>query len=93
METKTQEHIELIASRVPVGDRWRLTSDGPEGKIHPTLTDALEAYLSKTGFKGSYRLDPMNSTLYAIQSNEVEVKKEEPKKYDLYGELNWKQGA
>ena len=35
----------------------------------------------------------MNSTLYAIQSNEVEIKEEEPKKYDLYGELNWKQGA
>ena len=65
-KTETIENLELIASRVPVGDRWRLTSDGPEGKIHPTLTDALEAYLSK---------------------------KEEPKKYDLYGELNWKQGA
>tara|TARA_R110002073_G_scaffold284190_1_gene448454 strand:- start:91 stop:372 length:282 start_codon:yes stop_codon:yes gene_type:complete len=93
METQIQEHTELIAVREAPGDRWKLTSDGPEGKIHPTLTDVLEAYLTKTGFKGSYRLDPMNSTLYAIQSNEVEVKKEEPKKYDLYGELNWKQGA
>lgn len=92
METKTQEHIELIAVREAPGDRWVLTNDDLN-KIHPTLTDALEAYLTKTGFKGSYRLDPMNSTLYAIQSNEVEVKKEEPKKYDLYGELNWKQGA
>jgi|TARA_B110000483_G_scaffold185856_1_gene219915 hypothetical protein len=92
METKIQEHIELIAVREAPGDRWVLTNDDLN-KIHPTLTDALEAYLSKTGFKGSYRLDPMNSTLYAIQSNEVEVKKEEPKKYDLYGELNWKQGA
>tara|TARA_R110002049_G_scaffold14211_9_gene60367 strand:- start:1210 stop:1488 length:279 start_codon:yes stop_codon:yes gene_type:complete len=92
METKIQEHIELIAVREAPGDRWVLTNDDLN-KIHPTLTDALEAYLTKTGFKGSYRLDPMNSTLYAIQSNEVEVKKEEPKKYDLYGELNWKQGA
>ena len=92
METKIQEHIELIAVREAPGDRWVLTNDDLN-KIHPTLTDALEAYLSKTGFKGSYRLDPMNSTLYAIQSNEVEVKKEEPKKYDLYGELNWKQGT
>ena len=92
MEKQVVEHNQLIATRVPPGDRWSLVGD-PKKEVFNTLTDALEAFLNQTGFKGSYRLDPMNSTLYAIQSNEVEIKEEEPKKYDLYGELNWKQGA
>ena len=38
-------------------------------------------------FNGAFRLDPMDSKLYAIQSSEVEVKKEKPKVYSMYGEF------
>ena len=30
-------------------------------KFIQSLTDALEAYMVKTGFKGDYRLEPLNS--------------------------------
>ena len=58
METKVIEHNELIATRVPPGDRWTLVDDSKK-IIHKTLTDALEAYLTSTGFKGEYRLAPL----------------------------------
>ena len=54
METERVEHNELIATRYAPGDRWKLISDGPEGKIYPSLTEALEGYFIKTKFKGSY---------------------------------------
>jgi hypothetical protein len=89
MNIKTVEHNELIAVRIPPGDRWSLVGD-PKKEVFNTLTDALEAFLHQTNFKGSYRLDPMDSKLYAIQSHEEEVLREEPKMFSLYGEF--KQG-
>jgi hypothetical protein len=44
----------------------------------------------KTKFKGSYKLDPLDSKLYIIEEHEYEVPKEEPTTYSFYGEL--KQG-
>ncbi len=89
MEVKTIEHLELIATRVPPSDRWSLTDD-PKNVVHKSLTDALQAFFEKTQFKGSYRLDPLDSKLYAIKTHEEEIKKEEPKVYSIYGD--WKQG-
>jgi hypothetical protein len=86
MEKLINEHNELIALRVPPGDRWELVGDLKK-VVHPTLTEALEAYLNKTGFKGEYRLDPMNSKLYSIQTSEEEVRPKEEKLYSLYGEF------
>ncbi len=85
------EHNELIAVRIPPGDKWSLVGD-PKKEIFSTLTDTLEAFLHQTSFKGSYRLDPMDSKLYAIQSHEEEVVVEEVRKFGLYGELEFKQG-
>jgi len=89
MEKKIVEHNELIATRVPPGDRWSLVGD-PKKEVFKTLTDTLEAFLTQTGFQGAYRLDPINSKLYAIQSHEEKIVKEQPKMYSLYGEF--KQG-
>ena len=86
MATKIEEKNILIARRVPPGDKWRLVANEPDGPIHKTLTDALEAYMVKTGFKGEYRLAPLKSEIYAIQTDEVEVIPEPEKKYSLYGE-------
>ena len=86
MEKKIIEHNELIAIRVPTGDKWSLMGD-PKREVFKTLTDTLEAFFHQTGFKGAYRLDPLDSKLYAIQTSKVEVKKEAPKVYGMYGEF------
>ena len=90
METIINEHNELIATRVPPGDRWELVGDNKK-QVWPTLTEALEAYSTKTQFQGEYRLDPMGSKLYAIHSSEEEVAPKEEKMFSLYGEF--RQGA
>ena len=90
MEKVINEHNQLIATRVPPGDRWELVDDSKR-QVIPTLTEALETYLNKSGFQGEYRLDPMGSKLYAIHSTEEEVKPKEEKMFSLYGEF--KQGA
>ncbi len=84
---KIVEENVLIARRVPPSDRWRLVADGPEGPIHKTLTDALEAYMIKTGFKGEYRLAPLKSELYAISTTEEFIKPEPVKTFSIYGEV------
>ena len=81
MAIKIEEKNILIARRVPPGDKWRLVANEPDGPIHKTLTDCLEAYMVKTGFKGSYKLEPLKSNLYAIDSTETEVIPEPEKKY------------
>ena len=85
MKTKVIERNELIATRVPPGDRWTLVDDSKK-IIHKSLTDALEAYLNTSGFKGEYRLAPLDSKLYAIKTSEEEVKPEPVKKYNIYGD-------
>ena len=90
MDTKIVEHNELIAKRVPPGDQWVLIKD-PKKEVFKSITDALEGFHQQTGFKGSYRLDPLDSKLYAIQKSEVEIKEIKPKTYSLYGEF--KQGV
>jgi hypothetical protein len=90
MATQLEEYNELIATRVPPGDRWTLVGDAKK-EVYESITDVLEAYLHKTNFMGEYRLDPVNSKLYAIQTSEVEIIQEKPKTYSLYGEF--KQGV
>ena len=85
MKTKVIERNEVIATRVPPGDRWSLVEDSKK-IIHKSLTDALEAYLEVSTFKGEYRLDPIGSKLYAIKTSEEEVKPEPIKKYNIYGD-------
>ena len=85
MEIEVIENKLLIANRQPPGDRWRL-ADEPNGTIYTSITDTLEAYMVKTGFKGHYRLEPLKSSLYAIDSKETEVIPEPEKKYSIYGE-------
>lgn len=85
MATKITENLELIATRVPPGDRWTLVTDSKR-VIHKTLTDVLEAYFIDTKFKGEYRLSPLDSKLYAIKIVEEEVIPEPPKSFNIYGD-------
>ena len=85
MKTKAVERNELIATRVPPGDRWTLVDDSIN-IVRKSLTDTLEAYLEVTNFTGEYRLDPIGSKLYAIHYTEEEIKPEPIKKYNIYGD-------
>ena len=84
-KTKVTKHNELIATRVPPGDRYTLVGD-PKKIVYTSLTDTLEAYLNETGFKGEYRLAPLDSKLYAIKTSEEEIKPDPVKKYNIYGD-------
>lgn len=84
-EKKVTEQSELIAIRVPPGDRWTLKNDSRK-VIHNSLTDALESYFTETKFRGDYRLAPMDSKLYAIKMVEEEVIPEPPKTFNIYGD-------
>ena len=74
---------ELKATRVPPGDRWSLVDNKT---IHNSITEALEAWFQKTGEKAEFRLAPLDSKLYVIRTEEVEIKPEEPKKFNIYGD-------
>ena len=87
MEKITKEENILIARRVPPSDRWRLVENEPDGPVHKSLTDTLEAYMTKTGFRGEYKLSPLKSELYAISTIEEEIKPEPIKQYSIYGEF------
>ena len=85
-QIRIEETPVLIAKRQPPGDRWKLISDGVDGKVYKSLTDVLEAYMTQTKFRGDYRLSPMTSELFAITTSEHEVKPQPVKQYSLYGE-------
>jgi hypothetical protein len=85
-ETKITEHNKLIATRVPPGDKWVLVDDKKK-VVHDTLTDALEAHFKYTGIACEFRLAPLDSKLYAIQSHEEEIVPDKPKEFSMYGEF------
>ena len=84
MNTEIKENYILIANRMPPGDRWCLLH---ETEIHESLTDVLQAYFEKSGFKGAYKLDPLNGSLYAITTETIEIPPVKPKTYSFYGDV------
>jgi CRISPR/Cas system endoribonuclease Cas6 (RAMP superfamily) len=86
METKITEYNELIAQRVPPGDRWSLTNDLSK-VVYNSLTETLEAWFQKTQQKAEFRLAPLDSKLYVIRQQEEEIIPEEPQSFSIYGEF------
>jgi hypothetical protein len=83
-KTEIQEKLIEIAQRVPPGDRWQVMH---VDTVQNGLTEALEAYYQSVVTKPqAFRLDLVNSKLYGIFNNEVEIKEPEPKKYSIYGD-------
>jgi hypothetical protein len=80
-----QEFLELIANRQAPGDSWALVGDKV---IHKSLTEVLEAWFQKTGEKAEFRLAPLDSKLYVIRSEEIEIKEPESKKFSIYGDYS-----
>ncbi len=78
------EQKQLIAKRVPPGDRWALS--GESDKVYASLTETLEAYFQKTKFNAAFYLDPIGSALYAVDRVEIEIEPEPIKTFDFYGD-------
>ena len=86
MEIQTVEHNILIAERVKgKGDTWILVGGNIE---YPSLTETLEAYFQKTGENIHFRLEPLNSKLFAIKEHEEKVVIEPPKHFNIYGDFD-----
>lgn len=85
METQTIEHNILIANRQAPGDNWILVNDS-KNVVHPSLTEALEAYFQKTGEPCHFRLEPLNGKLFAIKESEEEIVQAPPKRFNIYGD-------
>jgi hypothetical protein len=83
-EFETVEQKQLIAKRVPPGDRWALTNE-PDTVIS-SLTETLEVYFQKTKFNKAFYLDPIGGALYSVDRVEIEIKPEPIKTFDFYGD-------
>lgn len=83
-EFETIEQKQLIAKRVPPGDRWSLINE-PDIVIS-SLTETLEKYFQKTKFNKAFYLDPIGGALYSVDRVEIEIKPEPIKTFDFYGD-------
>ena len=87
MITQVIEKLQEIANRVKgKGDTWEVYGID---KTQTSLTDALEAYYNVAIIKPkSFRLNLVEGKLYAILTEEIEIKEPEPKKYSIYGDYS-----
>jgi AAA+ superfamily predicted ATPase len=51
--------------------------------IYSSITEALEAWFKKTGEKAEFKLAPLTGKLYVIRTEEVEIKPEPPKRFNI----------
>ena len=86
-KTEIQEKLIEIGSRVPPGDNWKMSN---VNEVQKSITDALEAWYQVAVVKPkAFRLGLTAGKLYAIVSDEVEIKEPEPKKYSIYGDYEF----
>jgi hypothetical protein len=85
--SREEEVLELIATRVPPGDRWLLVNTPQNKEPIEGLVPTLTAYMRATEFKGAYRLEPLKGELHAIKTQTVTWTPPEPEVFDLYGEF------
>jgi hypothetical protein len=84
MEIQQVEKNIQIAERVPPGDRWKLLNGE---KVYDSLTEVLNAWYQQATVKPiAFRLEPMKGVCYIITTQEIEIPKPQPKKFDLYGD-------
>ena len=83
MSTEIKLIEELIAQRVPPGDRWSLLDDNT---VYNSLTDVLEAYYQKAQKVCDFKLSPKKGELYSLVEKTIEVQAPPPKKFNMYGD-------
>ena len=71
---------ELVANRVPPGDRWALVND--DEQIYPSLTEVLNQIFMDTGLTNFF-IDAGKGEVHVEDGKE---KPEPVKRYSLYGE-------
>ena len=71
----------LIATRVPPGDNWKMV--GESGEILHSLTEVLEYYVTSTGDRCPFRLNPFSGEIFSLHIEQVQ---QPTKKYNLYDE-------
>lgn len=84
-EYQVIEDKELIAMKIPsTPDSWKFL----DGSVVESLTEAYETYFQKTGVK-KFQFDAsvMPAEIYSVSTKKVEVEKEEPTTYSMYGEM------
>ena len=74
---------ELVAQRVPPGDRW--TPLDNSSLVLDSLTDVLEYIYQKNGNTQFY-MDAREGFTYVIKQEEKVIEPEPQKSYSLYGE-------
>lgn len=86
MDTQQVEKLVEIAHRVKgKGDTWTLLTNN---QVYSSLTEVLNAYYVSAAYKPTaFRLEPMNGICYIITTQEIEIPKPQPKKFDLYGDF------
>jgi hypothetical protein len=88
--TEVKEIPYLIAYRTPPGDNWQICdvnrNPAPETQVINGLVETLSTYMRRTGFKGSYKLDPLGGKLYILKEEKVEVKSAQIDYSDFYGD-------
>jgi len=77
-----EKHL-LIGNRVKgKGDTWKLVEYADIE--YPSLTDTLEAYVTKTKNKGDFILSPLKGAIFLIVNEDDPIPP--PKKFNIYGE-------
>jgi hypothetical protein len=88
--TEVREVPYQIAYRVPPGDNWQLVDiNGNPVLDTPVITglvETLSTYMRKTGYKGTYKLDPLGGRLYILKEEKVDIKTSTPDFSDFYGD-------
>jgi len=85
-KTEQVEVLTKIAVRVAPGDRWQMVVGEDQKTILPTLTEALEKYVTMVKGRCEFRLDPFGGNLYAIGTEEQPIPEPEVKRYNIYDE-------
>jgi len=88
--TETKEVPYIVAFRVPPGDNWQLVDiNGNPVLDTPVITglvETLSTYMRKTGYQGSYKLNPLGGRLYILKEEKVDNKAPAPDYSDFYGD-------
>lgn len=84
-EFKIKEKEEIIANRIPPGDRWRLVSDLNK-IIYNNIIDVLEAYYNETKYNKKFIINAKEGTISIVKEEKIEIVPE-IKKFNIYGEL------
>lgn len=88
--TELKEIPYQIAYRVPPGDNWQINDvngkPAPDTPVINGLVEVLSTYMRRTGFKGSYKLDPLGGKLYILKEEKVNVNPPVSDYSDFYGD-------